>query len=144
MEGREDGRYTKCPTGIDNDTWDRLYPAKIEIERITEEPRVPHQYPIRALYTWTFLNIWHMAKQMEMHGIKYEIKMYNNKEYIKTGLRSKEAIVYWKVEWREKTRSQEVHVGYNGNLTEQDYRVLTDITGIKIEDGKYVGPGERK
>ena len=71
------------------------------------------------------------------------IDMYN-KEYIKTGLRSKEAIVYWRVEWREKTRSQEVHVGYNGNLTEQDYRVLTDITGIKIEDGKYVGPGERK
>ena len=88
--------------------------------------------------------MWHTIKQMEMHKIEFEIKMYNNKEYIKTGLKSKEATVYWKIEWREKTQSQEVHVGYNGNLTEQDYKILTDITGIKIEDGIYVGLTERK
>ena len=130
-------RHSRCPTGVDIGTWERLCP-KIVQTGIGARPKRCEMYTIytiKGLYTNTVLNIWHIAQQLTTYGIEYQLRVYEDEEYIKTRLVTGHATIYIRLRERQ-GGSQEVQVGQRGYMTETDYTALIEISGVRIEDGK--------
>jgi len=130
-------RYSRCPTGVDVGTWERLCP-RVVYTGIGARPRrceIYTIYPITGPYTIPVLNIWHIAQQLKKYTIEYQLRIYDDEEYIRTRLVTGHATIYIRVRERH-GGSQEVLVGQRGYLTETDYTALIETTGVRIEDGK--------
>ena len=64
------------------------------------------------------------------------LMIYEDEEYVKTNLVSHQATIYSRVTWRDGKHGQEMNIVYTGYLTADDFQDITNIMGIRIEDGR--------
>ena len=138
-------RYSRCPNGVDLETWERLCP-RVVYTGIRARPcrcEIYIVYPITGPYTIPVLNIWHIAQQLNQYKIGHQLRIYEDEEYIRTRLVTGHATIYIRVRERHGGR-QEVHIGQRGYLLEEDYTVLINTTGIRVADGKTTNQSETR